>query len=1224
MDNQTMSIPINQNLMYPYQNMAYQNSIPYPNQRNILFLNNNRQFEVNNNYNRLFVNFMGMINNILSSSLNRRRTNTNQPQSIPVNRQSQRQKTNNEKMNGVQNQRIIRKVNSQSNGLNSQSQRKTNRSLNESAPLFDNNINFNLNMIRDEIDLEKNREENNKLSEDLSFTQIIGHFINKTIKYYSIPFKRPNSLDFIKKRFLVPYFNNEIIDENYFDNFNCEKAIKKVDNSIMYKKNKIKDDEEENLACTELFFFCKGKNFLEFQNNQNNGIGRMKIIFLFALISILSFNIFSENKFKNVKVENSIKKKYEQKIWNEAIGLNSFEYNCIFFNIHNCSYDLHLTCREGQKFYRISRFGFSPPGEEGHNIASCFSKTFKNLINIDEYNDYSEELNFDLIEYRYEEVEPKINIYYTYYYDYLYDYSIKNNRDIIFLSYSCYIPYIKYDNKKITRKEFIMPIIKIDAICYLISYLILFLLRFIFYRSLDKSKICIKDLTLMIDTINIPRERLPYALNDIIKSINKILLENLKQYYNDFLFPFKSLKEINYSFIDYEEKKLYKQLNLLLRKKIYLEKNHTTKIKKSFIFEILFRIFHCIKIFNKNELEETEKEIKKLIIKLIKRKDSEENIRKIYITFHTYKEKQEMKKYKIVIENEYHNLKNADMSPHEINWENLNVSKENKLLRIVISIFLLISLIFSYFLIILLITKVKISYEKYFNLNTDCSNLDYKNNNELIYLEYSSEKSNEEKIYTYCYCQSDLNGNEILYNNIRFDPCENYNKYKYIKNVFIYIITIILFILSLGVEFIVNKIIKIQRLESKSNQINLNIIISTIILLFADIISVILINAKLSSNKVVSFFIFGQIEDINPDWIYDINECISYAAITNMAFKMISVFVFVFIKNEKLKKCLQKINLFLTNDQVSHFYKFYKNYVPEKDYASFSIFFLFSLFEACVLICSPSFNTLLIIFMMCQSIMLSLVLSTLSKQYKFSFTFYLNENYFRIMFIFTNIIIIIHYLMGIWWYSSEYFFIDIDDFSTYEEFSNPYSHYELIEIFLSGKATISGKIKAKLLMKRNLWFIIPIVVIIFLESVMAIFQIKNCKKQKEFEENPLNIEREDMFTHLKICELYGLLYFKTKLVYLKNNPNFKDLVNFISYKYSWHSNHLNNEIPLEKYDKILILKNQLIKKNEEDIDKDERDKAINFRHLDSTFSPFLLDRYTIPFYSKFLLSPYYN
>ena len=1021
------------------------------------------------------------------------------------------------------------------------------------------------------------------------------------------------------------YFNNVIIDENYFDNFNSEKAIKKVDNSIMYKKNKIKDEEnEENLSCINFFFFCKRINFLEYQNNQNNGIGRMKIIFLFALISILSLNIISERKFENVKVEDSIKKKYGQKAWTEAIGLNSFEYNCIFFDIHNCNYDLYLTCSEGQKFYRISRFGFSPSGEEGHNIASCFSKTFKNLINIDEYNDYSEELNFDLLENRYEGAEPKINIYYTYYYDYLYDYSIKNNRDIIFLSYACYIPYIEYDNKKITRKEFIMPIIKLDAICFLISYLILFLFRFIFYRSLDNSKICIKDLTLMIDNINISRERLPYALNDIIKSINKILLENLSQYYNDSIFPFKSLKEINYSFIDYEEKKLYKQLNLLLRKKEYLENNHEKKIKKGFIFEILFRILHCIKIFNKNELEETEKEIKKLIIELIKRKDSEENIRKIYITFHTYKERQEIKKYKILIENEYHNLKNADMSPHEINWENLNISKENKLFRIVISIFLLIALIFSYFLIILLITKVKISYEIYFNLNTDCSNLDYRNNNELIYLEYNNEKSNEEKIYTYCYCQSDLNGDEILYNNISFDPCKNYNKYKYIKNDFIYIITIILFILSLGVDFIVNKIIKFQRLESKSNQINLNIIISTIILLFTDIISVILVNAKLRSNKVVSFFIFGQIEDINPDWIYDVNECISYAAITNIAFKMISVSFFVFIKNEKLKKCLQKINLFLTNDQVSHFYKFYKTYVPEKDYASFSSFFLFSLFEACAIICSPSFNSFFIIFIMTQSLMLSFALSFLSKHYKFSYTFYLNENYFRIMFMFTNIIIIIHYFMGIWWYSSEYFFIDIDDFSSYQEFSNPYSNYELIERFLSGQATISEKIKAKILMKRNLWFIIPIVVIIFLESVRAIFHIKKCKKQKEFEENPKNIEREDMLTHLKICELYGLLYFKTKLIYLKNNPNFKDLVNFISYKYSWHSNHLENEITLENYDKILILKKQLIKKNEEDIDKDEGDKTINFHHLDSTFSPFLLDRYTIPFYSKFLLSPYYK
>lgn len=174
MDNQTISLSINQNLMYPYQNMAYQSSIPYPNQRNILLLNSNRQFGVNNNYNGLFVNYMGMINNILSSSLNRRRNNTNQPQSIPVNRPSQIQKANNEQKSPVQNQRIIRKVNSQSNGLNSQSQRKTNRSSNESQPLFDNNINFNLSVIRDEIDLEKKAEENNELSEDLSFAQIMG------------------------------------------------------------------------------------------------------------------------------------------------------------------------------------------------------------------------------------------------------------------------------------------------------------------------------------------------------------------------------------------------------------------------------------------------------------------------------------------------------------------------------------------------------------------------------------------------------------------------------------------------------------------------------------------------------------------------------------------------------------------------------------------------------------------------------------------------------------------------------------------------------------------------------------------------------------------------------------------------------------------------------------------------------------------------------------------
>ena len=142
-----------------------------------------------------------------------------------------------------------------------------------------------------------------------------------------------------------------------------------------------------------------------------------------------------------------------------------------------------------------------------------------------------------------EEKEIGINIFNTYLYYDLYDYHLENNRDTIFLTYSCYIPNIQYKDKQMTRKEFIMPIIKRDVICYMISYLILFIFKIWFNYISKTQKINIKDLTLMIDTIDIPRKRLPYALNDIIKGINE-KLEKLKEKF-DSSYSRMSLKEIN-------------------------------------------------------------------------------------------------------------------------------------------------------------------------------------------------------------------------------------------------------------------------------------------------------------------------------------------------------------------------------------------------------------------------------------------------------------------------------------------------------------------------------------------------------------------------------------------------------------------------------------------------------------------------------------------------------
>ena len=143
-----------------------------------------------------------------------------------------------------------------------------------------------------------------------------------------------------------------------------------------------------------------------------------------------------------------------------------------------------------------------------------------------------------------------------------------------------------------------------------------------------------------------------------------------------------------------------------------------------------------------------------------------------------------------------------------------------------------------------------------------------------------------------------------------------------------------------------------------------------------------------------------------------------------------------------------------------------------------------------------------------------------------------------------------------------------------------------------------------------------------MEILRFIFYSKKCQKERKFEKN--QIKREDEFTSAKICELYGLIYFKTNIIYLKNNRNFKDLINFINYKYNWHKKYFtarySPQITQDDYAEVISYKKNLIKKNEENADKE----VIKFRNLDSTFSPFLLDRYAIPFYSKLVLSPYYS
>ena len=183
------------------------------------------------------------------------------------------------------------------------------------------------------------------------YSELIKNFFIKTSNYYEIPLKEPKQINFMKKRFLLPFFENKIIDENYVDNFNTENALKRVDNSIMYKKNRIEDDDNEvcflflfKFIYNILFFWKDFKKYMEYKIYQSNGISRIKSLLFIILVIILVHNFILYYEFKNIKLDKLIEENNKLKTASETLGLYSNEYRCLMIDINNCDYYTELSC----------------------------------------------------------------------------------------------------------------------------------------------------------------------------------------------------------------------------------------------------------------------------------------------------------------------------------------------------------------------------------------------------------------------------------------------------------------------------------------------------------------------------------------------------------------------------------------------------------------------------------------------------------------------------------------------------------------------------------------------------------------------------------------------------------------------------------------------------------------------------------------------------------------
>ena len=1033
---------------------------------------------------------------------------------------------------------------------------------------------------------------------------------------------------------VIKYFDNQLIDENYVKDFNA-KDTQKIANSIMYKKYIINtEDQSDNFKDIFNHMFCSFKLFkcfldcfsfkkkgivisndiikkdklsnLKYQNFWNFGLN---LIFFevtgFFLISqvimLLSVSMGFSNGDENA---NSVSTSFE---WQQFY---SNQYKCIQLELDNLldeNYSLNISCFNNKNFFYISKFGISPYNEEGENIAGCFASSFKNLISIDSDCDLTQYLDDKLREYKYQEANITINVK---------EMNIKNEinkncnnknqRKKFFLSYSCYIPYIKKEGENKKRKDLIEPIIYFEALLFFLNYLSLFYNSSKFYQAMRQNNL--KNLTLMIDTLDIKRKEIPTILNEILISIkNKLISLNIITK-EDSYFPI--IKEINYSFINSDEKELYDKFNFLLRKKEYLKEKIDSgekdkEIPRNLILTILSKICKCLKKTYQKEYEENDKELEKTILNILEKKDYEYSIYKIYITFSKYEIKSLLKNEKILIGTNYHTLKKSDMSPHDINWENLNVTTKERLYRRILSYLGIVVLILVYFLIVIIISLAQNTFQRKYNLLlTDCSNVDYKNNHNLIYDEYMNKDQNDkEKIYTYCYCKSNSNFKKISYNNMEFDPCITYNKYKFQRTCFIYLLSVVLCVINLFINIIVDKIISIQKFESKSNQKNLNIIITIIILIFINIVSVVLINAKIKDSNISSYF--GIYEDITPQWINEMSENI----LANLYLKIFVniglnlIYIFLFAENRCChNKPIYYYILFLTENPIIHFYNYFRIYAPEKDFVKYSTNTIFFIFNVGILIIFPFHCIIACICLMIQAILILFQNSFLN-----SFTYVLNKLYFKINFSLIVIFLIFHTLLEMWWFSSEYFFIDISE-NIYDEFYG--SNKDLIDKFLKGDATISEKIKLKLILKRNSIFILQLIAILVLEIIRVFYcQNKKTKEKKEIDENLFEL---DDYSKIKYYELYKLLYTKITALHSNNDSN-TELFKYLEFKYNEYKDD--------------ILKGEEKKDNYNDIIMEKKNKMIEESNVfinnpDFTFSPFLLDQYSISYTSKLVLSNY--
>jgi hypothetical protein len=248
-------------------------------------------------------------------------------------------------------------------------------------------------------------------------------------------------------------------------------------------------------------------------------IGEISFILLIHQIIFIIIGSGINNQYKTLISDNQP----EYLTWG---NFYSNEFSCLQLDIEdllNEDYSFNITCSENNTFFHLAKFGISPFDGEGENIANCYAKSYKNLINIDSECDLSEYLEEQLKEFKYfsKDIEisnKKMNIAN----EILNKCNNKNKRKKFFLTYSCYVSNYKFLGYDANKNSIIIIFLLCELITFTISIQRIIALKAKFTNEFNNNNsIKIKNLTLMIDTINEDIEKMPFFLNDLLILIKK-------------------------------------------------------------------------------------------------------------------------------------------------------------------------------------------------------------------------------------------------------------------------------------------------------------------------------------------------------------------------------------------------------------------------------------------------------------------------------------------------------------------------------------------------------------------------------------------------------------------------------------------------------------------------------------------------------------------------------